>query len=335
VGLGRLTDAIIGSTTQLNGLAATPTSPASLAVNIGSGEIYILEPTDPTAYGVLPIDNTNIMKQGILEATLELSTPAPAGVGNSVKYLIQVGFLEVDDGSTLRQFYNSSNPSSPIFNTVNTQRTDSAVVQAKSGTPAPTGTEVAPLPDAGFVGAWVVTVANGQTTVTAGNIALSVGAPFITDKLKDKITQTQGDARYKQLPALVANATMSATQNVAGSTSAKLTFNTISFDPFSFWFAGGTRFNLYKVGYYRINGFVKCNASFGGDTIISLNVYLNGVFHEELGQPNVRNTADVGASGSIILFSNGTDYAELFLATAAFGVGVYAGNYFQIEYLGT
>src|ERR1700692_743995 len=68
VGLGRACEAILGSTTQLNGFPCTPTIPASLDVSVGSGEIYISEPTDPTAYGVLPVDNTPIVKQGIFRS---------------------------------------------------------------------------------------------------------------------------------------------------------------------------------------------------------------------------------------------------------------------------
>lgn len=205
VGLGRSLDAIIGSTTQLNGFPCTPTIPASLDVSVGSGEIYIQEPTDPTAYGVLPVDNAPIVKQGIFDGA-DLSITPPVTPGNSINYLIQIGFQELDSGATSRAFYNSSNPSSPIFNVVDTDRLDNAVVQLKAGVPAPTGTQVTPTPDAGFIGAWVVTVANGQTTITSPNISVYTNAPFITDKLKDKISQAQGDLRYAQIQTVQSGA---------------------------------------------------------------------------------------------------------------------------------
>jgi hypothetical protein len=44
-----------------------------------------------------------------------------------------------------------------------------------------------------------VTVANGQTTVTAVNIVTNAGAPFITETLTNKISYPSGDARYGML----------------------------------------------------------------------------------------------------------------------------------------
>lgn len=216
VGMGRLAGAILGETTQLNGFACVPTAPASLSVEVGQGEIYILEPTDPTAYGVLPVDNIEIVKQGISETTVTLNAPAATTPGNSINYLVQVGFLQSDGTAVLRQFYNSADPTSPTLNTVDTIRSDAAVVQIKAGVQAPTGTQVTPAPDAGFAGAWVVTVANGATTITSGNIVAYSSAPFITDKLKDKISQTQGDARYARLSQLESSVAANGYQKFPG-----------------------------------------------------------------------------------------------------------------------
>lgn len=205
VGLGRTCEAILGTDTQLNGFDCTQTPIPSLDVTVGSGEIYIQEPTDPTAYGVLPVDNTPIIKQGIFSGANLAITP-PTTPGNSTNYLIQIGFEELDSGGTSRPFYNSSNPSSPIYTSVNTERLDNAVVQLKAGIAAPTGTQTTPSPDAGFIGAWVVTVANGQSTITSPNITAYSNAPFITEKLKDKISQSSADLRYATISTVQSGA---------------------------------------------------------------------------------------------------------------------------------
>jgi len=45
---------------------------------------------------------------------------------------------------------------------------------------------------------WVVTVANGQTTITSANISQASGALFLTETLPVKISEATGDARYLQ-----------------------------------------------------------------------------------------------------------------------------------------
>ena len=77
------------------------------------------------------------------------------------------------------QFYNTDNPNAPITAVVSPSRLDKCVVQVKAGTPATTGSQVAPTVDAGWIPLWAVTVANGATTITAGNIVAAAGAPAI------------------------------------------------------------------------------------------------------------------------------------------------------------
>ncbi|MFT2657980.1 phage tail protein, partial [Escherichia coli] len=43
IAIGRLCADILGTSTVVSGLACTPTSPASMAVNIGAGAIYSLQ----------------------------------------------------------------------------------------------------------------------------------------------------------------------------------------------------------------------------------------------------------------------------------------------------
>jgi hypothetical protein len=190
IALGMLAQAVLGTSTLVDGLACTATSPASLQVDIGPGSIYSYQNVDGTAYGSINADTSDqIVKQGINLSPVALSCPAPATSGYSVNYLIQAEFESVDGGSTVLPYYNSSNPS-VAYNgpnntgvSQNTIRQGQCVLNVKAGTAATTGTQVTPTPDAGYTGLWVVTVANGQTTITSGNIAASAGAPFISNKL--------------------------------------------------------------------------------------------------------------------------------------------------------
>ena len=190
IALSKLAAAILGTSTICNGFACTPTSPNTLTVNIAPGEIYSMGAVDATAYGVLPADTTDqILKQGIVLATDNIACPAPTTSGYSINYLIEAEFQEVDAVDLLLPFYNSANPSQPYSGQGNsgaplpTQRQGSCLMQAKAGAAAPTGTQVTPTPDAGFVGLWVVTVAYGQSGIASANIAQYSGANFITTTL--------------------------------------------------------------------------------------------------------------------------------------------------------
>lgn len=186
IGLSKLAAAILGTSTFLNGLACTPTGPASLQVYVSPGEIYSLQNIDGTAYSSIAADTTHaILKQGISLDQLTLSCPAPATAGQSVNYLIQVAYQDTDSGAVVLPYYNSSNPSQAYAGPANsgtaqnTVRKGVCAVSAKAGVAATTGTQTTPAPDAGYIGAFVVTVAYGQTQITAPNIAAYAGAPFL------------------------------------------------------------------------------------------------------------------------------------------------------------
>lgn len=186
IGLSKLAAAILGTSTFLNGLACTPTGPASLQVYVAPGEIYSLQNIDGTPYSSIAADTAHaILKQGIMLDQATLSCPAPVTAGQSVNYLIQVAYQDTDSGAVVLPYYNSSNPSQAYAGPANsgtaqnTVRKGVCAVSAKAGVAATTGTQTTPAPDAGYIGAFVVTVAYGQTQITAPNISAFAGAPFL------------------------------------------------------------------------------------------------------------------------------------------------------------
>lgn len=186
IGVAKLSAAVLGTSTMANGFAVTPTGPASLQVLCAPGEIYSLTSIDALAFSTLPADTTHsIMKQGILLDGVTLSCPAPGTTGQSINYLVQVTYQDSDSTPVLLPYYNSANPAMPYSGmgnnglTQNTNRKGVAVVAVKAGASAVTGSQVTPAPDAGYIGLYVVTVAFGQTTITAGGIAQYSGAPLL------------------------------------------------------------------------------------------------------------------------------------------------------------
>lgn len=186
IAIAKLAASVMGSNTYLNGLACTASSPASMVINIAPGEIYGLQNIDSTAYSSLPADTAHsILKQGILLSATSFTLAAPSTAGQSINYLIQVAFQDVDSGATVLPYYNASNPSQAYSGpnnsgiAQNTIRSGVCSVSVKTGVSATTGSQVTPSPDAGYVGAYVVTVNQGQTTITSTSINLAANAPFL------------------------------------------------------------------------------------------------------------------------------------------------------------
>jgi hypothetical protein len=191
VSVAKLSGALVGTQTIANGLACTANSPAALNVVVGPGELYSLQNLDGTAYSSLPADTTHqIVKQGILMDAVTLSCPAPVTAGFSINYLIEAAYQDVDTTSVALPYYNATNPSQAYSGPSNTgvsqatQRKGTVVLTAKAGVAATTGTQTTPAPDAGNVGLYVVTVANGQATITSTSISTYANAPFIPSLLK-------------------------------------------------------------------------------------------------------------------------------------------------------
>lgn len=186
LGIAKLASSLMGGNTYVHGLACTPSSPASMVVNVAAGQIYSLQNIDGTAYSSLPADTTHsILKQGYILDAQQFTLTAPSTSGYSINYLIQVTYSDVDGGSTVLPYYNASNPSVAWSGPNNsgtaqyTVRQGICTVSMKAGVAATTGTQITPSPDTGCTGLYVITVAQGATTVTAGNIATYANAPFL------------------------------------------------------------------------------------------------------------------------------------------------------------
>ena len=205
IGLSKLAAAILGTSTAVNNLACTPTSPAGLTVNVSQGEIYSMAPVDASQYGVLPADTADtILKQGIVLGTTNFSCPAPTTTGYSINYLIEAIYQDTDTTNVVLPYFNSANPSQPLSGQNNsgapqsTERQGQCILAIKAGAAAATGSQVTPAPDSGYTALWVVTVANGQTGITSANIAQVPGAPFLTQNLQSILSSLAG---YAQLGA--------------------------------------------------------------------------------------------------------------------------------------
>ena len=178
IALAKLCADLFGTSTVVSGLGCVPTSPASMSVNINPGQIYQQANLDGTPYSALPQDTAHsLLKQGILMDAQSFTLTAPATTGYSQNYLIQAAYLDNDVNNVVLPYYNSANPSQ-AFNgpggngtSQPTTRAGQVSLQLVAGTAAPTNTQVTPAVTAGYVGLAVITVANGQSTVTNTGIA--------------------------------------------------------------------------------------------------------------------------------------------------------------------
>jgi hypothetical protein len=190
VGLAKLAEATLGSGVSVDGFACAPTAPASLSVVLGAGQVYQVGQLEASAISSLPIDSHIILKQGIqLDPTTVTLTP-PTTVGYAQNILVQVAYADDDTSSqqTLN-YYNAANPSVPLVGPGGNNQPQSIArkgvvsITQKAGLAAPSGSQATPTPDAGYAALYVITVAYGQTTITAGNIAPYIAAPFVPVKL--------------------------------------------------------------------------------------------------------------------------------------------------------
>jgi len=188
--LGYLAQVTLGTNTVVDGLPCTPTTPASLSINVGAGSITSFGPVDATNYGSLTADETDsLLKMGVNPGNIQFGLTAPAVSGQSVNYLVEAAFGETDTGPVVLPYYNAANPAQPYTGpnnsgtAQNTQRIQRVQLQLKPGAPANAGSQQTPPADSGWTGLYVITVNYGQTEISASNIAEIPTAPFSPFKL--------------------------------------------------------------------------------------------------------------------------------------------------------
>ena len=197
VGLGMALEALLGAGNTgpyVDGLPCV--AGTGLTVNVGAGSIYVQAAIDSTAYASLPADTTDlIIQQGITFGQTSFSCPAPSTSGQSINYLIQAQFQQVDAIPVAQLYYNSANPLQPLTGTAtNTVREGVCALEIKAGTAAATGSQVTPTADSGWTALYVVTVAYGTTQIASGNIATVSGAPILAGLLNSHHGGVAGQA---------------------------------------------------------------------------------------------------------------------------------------------
>ena len=190
IGIGFLAQAVLGTSTVVDGLICQPTNPSSLNIVVGPGSMTQFGMVDVAAYGSIPADTADlVVKMGINMSATEFSLTAPSSVGQSLIYLVEGSFLEANSDPVVLPYYNASNPvqtfSGPANNgaTQNTLRIQRVQLQVKAGVPANTGSQITPAVDAGWAGLYQITLAYGQTQIGVANIAVVPTAPFLGWKL--------------------------------------------------------------------------------------------------------------------------------------------------------
>jgi hypothetical protein len=202
VALGYLAQVTLGTSTVVDGLACTPTSPASMIIAVGAGSITQFGVVDTTAFGSLPALNDPLVRIAVNLGSTQFTLAAPDAPGQTINYLIEASLLEADASPIVLPYYNSANPSVPYSGPGNsgaaqmTQRLQSVQLQVKAGAAGPSGTQVTPGVDSGWVGLYVVSVAYGVTEITAANITTYPTAPFLTWKLPQLSPGTRNLAAF-------------------------------------------------------------------------------------------------------------------------------------------
>lgn len=206
--LGYLAQATIGLNTVIDGFTVVPTAPASMTVTVGPGSISTLSTIDQTSFGSLGYDSNPLVKIGSIETYSSFTMAPPSVSGQSVNFLIEASFSEVDGTPVVLPYYNAANPSQSFAgvgnsgSAQNTQRLQKAVLTLLTGTPAATGTQVTPGVSPGAVPVAVITVTYGQGTIGSGNIAAPATPANIPWKLPQlDFRSSTGRSGWQRLPS--------------------------------------------------------------------------------------------------------------------------------------
>jgi hypothetical protein len=190
VAIGYLAQATLGQPTIADGLVCAPTQPASLSVSVGPGSLTQFGVVDSMPFGSLgALPGDPLVRMGISLGSMIFGVSAPTGAGQAISYLVQASVLEADATPVVLPYYNAANPGQPYSGPANTgvpqmtQRLQTVQIALKAGPATVGGVAAVPAVDAGWVGLYVVTVAYGQSAVTAADIAVLPTAPFLPWKL--------------------------------------------------------------------------------------------------------------------------------------------------------
>jgi hypothetical protein len=192
VAVAALASAMLGPLPSVDGLAVAPSAAGGLAVDVAPGSLSVLTPVDGAAYGSLAANpNQAVVQTAINLASVTLPLIAPTNPGYAVTFLIQASFQEQDTDNTVLPYYNAANPTQPFLGPNNsgaaqpTLRTQRVAVTAKVGIAAPVGSNVAPLPDSGWIALATVNVGYGQSSVSGSSIAAAATTRFTPFKLPE------------------------------------------------------------------------------------------------------------------------------------------------------
>ena len=167
---------VLGSTASLiSNLILSPTDPSSLTLNLTNGFIASLQPVDSSSYGSLSANTQQVLQLGFnLQTNVVINNTLEAGQAQFV--LIEAGFEQQDSDSVVLPYVNISNPAVPYNGPGNTGigqdtvRNETAVITVTYGTPATSGSQVAPTVSSGNVPIAYIDLEAGQTTITSGQI---------------------------------------------------------------------------------------------------------------------------------------------------------------------
>jgi hypothetical protein len=187
---GLLASTILGNDPIVDAFACSPTSPASLSVSVSAGVAWKVTPLLGTALGSIPADTAHSVPKAYWSPdAVSLTLAPPTTAGYSQSWLVQAAPSEADSDFNILSFFNSSNWQVPFSGPAGsgtssaTRRTRTLAIELVPGASAPTGSQTAPAPTAGCIPLFVITLANGQTTITSSSIQTHPSAPFLAMKL--------------------------------------------------------------------------------------------------------------------------------------------------------
>ena len=205
--LGYAVQSMMGTNPYVSGLLAIPTAPTSLSVTVTPGTLGSLQMIDSQPFARLGVNSDAMVKIGTNSRPTPLTFVAPASAGQSQIFVIQVSLDEHDDLALVLPYYNAANPAIGLAGPGNsnvpqaTRRVCRALVSVKAGVPAASGSQAIPAVDVGNLGLWLVTLANGQTTIAATDIAAHPQSPSLPWTLP-QVGPTVGQGRAYTTPGI-------------------------------------------------------------------------------------------------------------------------------------